>query len=164
MDKPEVEDLDRAVLAHLDVGWLEVAVDDAALVCGLERVGDLSSDGHRFRHRNRPSLQLLGKILAVDELHHERADDIRAFDAVDMSDVGMVQRGKRLRLTLEARQAVGVRGEELGNDLDRDVAVEPGIPGTVDFAHAAGADGGDDFIRAESGSGRQRHGLRGLLF
>jgi hypothetical protein len=38
--QPEVEHLDRAVVAHLDVGRLQVAMDDALLVCRAERVDD----------------------------------------------------------------------------------------------------------------------------
>jgi hypothetical protein len=38
-------------------------------------------------------------------------------DAVDLRDGRMVQRGERLRLALEAPEAVRVRGKELGQDL-----------------------------------------------
>jgi len=37
----------------------------------------------------------------------------------------MVQRGEGLRFTLEARQAVRRVGENLGQDLDGDVAIQP---------------------------------------
>src|SRR5258707_5797730 len=42
-------------------------------------------------------------------------------------------------------------------NLDGDAAVQTGIARTVDFAHAARTDGSDDFIGAESASGRQVH-------
>jgi len=33
------------------------------------------------------------------------------------------------------------------------------VVGLIDFAHAACADGGQDVVRAEAGSGRERHRL-----
>ena len=45
LGETEVEHLDRAVpLGQLDVGRLEVAVDDPALVRVLERLGDLARE------------------------------------------------------------------------------------------------------------------------
>jgi hypothetical protein len=44
-----------------------------------------------------------------------------------------------------------------GQDFDGDAAIEASVTRTVDFAHAARADGSDDFVRAESASGRQVH-------
>ena len=52
---------------------------------------------------------------------------------------------------------LGVGGKALGENLDRDVAMEAGVPGAEDFAHSTGADGGDDLIRTETGTWTQRH-------
>jgi hypothetical protein len=49
----------------------------------------------------------------------------------------MRQGGKELRLALESRHALAVRGELGGQDLDRDIAREPGVSGAVDFSHRA---------------------------
>jgi hypothetical protein len=43
----EIEHLHRAVRGDLDVRRLQVAVDDALLVGGVERVRDLPRDGER---------------------------------------------------------------------------------------------------------------------
>ena len=48
-------------------------------------------------------------------------------------------------------------GELLGGNFDGDVAVQAGIARAVDFAHPAGSDGGENFIRPEAGAGGQRH-------
>ena len=40
----EVQHLHRAIVADLDVGGLQIAMDDALLVRGLERLGDLLRD------------------------------------------------------------------------------------------------------------------------
>ena len=44
----EVEHLDDAIGPDLDVGRLEVTMDDALVVRGLERVGNLTGDGQRL--------------------------------------------------------------------------------------------------------------------
>jgi len=48
LGEPEVQHLHGAVVAQLDVGGLEIAVDDPGLVRGLERLGDLAGDGQRL--------------------------------------------------------------------------------------------------------------------
>ena len=48
----EVEHLHRAVVPHLDVGGLQVAVDDPLLVRGFERIGDLLRDRQRLVERH----------------------------------------------------------------------------------------------------------------
>ena len=44
----------------------------------------------------------------------------------------------------------GSAASDSGQDLDRDDAIEPRVAGLVDLAHAAGAEGGEDFVRAEA--------------
>src|SRR5262245_243151 len=57
--------LDRAVGPHLDVRRLEVAMDDAGLVRGLERFRDLPRDRHRFVERYRPARETLREVVAL---------------------------------------------------------------------------------------------------
>ena len=124
LGEAEVEDLDLPVGRELDVGGLEVAVDDPLLVRRLERLGDLPRDGEGLVERQRAALQPFGEVFALDELHDEGADAARLLEAVDRGDVGVLQLGQDLRLALEPREAVGVGGERLGEDLDRDLALE----------------------------------------
>ena len=88
--------------AHLDVGGLEIAVDDALLVRGFERFGDLLGDRQRFVKRNRPLRDAIGERRSFDELHHERRRPIAPLPAVDMRDMRMIERGEPFRFTLEA--------------------------------------------------------------
>ena len=69
LGQAEVEDLDLAVRRHLHVGRLQVPVDDALLVGFLEGLGDLLRDRDRLVDRNRPALQSLREVLALDEFH-----------------------------------------------------------------------------------------------
>ena len=124
----------------LDVARLQIAVDDALLVRGFERIGDLARDGERLLERNRALLDPLGERLALDQLH----DQVVRADVEQRADIGMVQRGDGARLALEAV------AEPLGGDLHRHFAVQAGIGGAIDLAHAARADLFEDLVGAQS--------------
>ena len=51
----------------------------------------------------------------------------------------MIQRGDSPRFPLEATDALGICGERRRKNLDRNVAAETRITGSVHLAHAAGA-------------------------
>ena len=61
----------------------------------------------------------------------------------------MIERRDRAGLTFEARDAIGVAVDGGRQHLDRDAGAQAGIARLIDLAHAAGANGADDFIRAE---------------
>jgi hypothetical protein len=112
----------------------------AEIVRRFERVGDLPRDGQNVGERHRPARNLRGEILALDQLHDEARRGPAVFDAVDLRDVRMIERRERLRLALEPRQPFRIVGKDIRQDLDGDVAIESSVAGTIDLAHAAGAD------------------------
>ena len=145
------------------VARLQVPVDDALPVGGGQGVGDLGRHGQRLLERQRSLLEAVGERLAREVLHHQEGRTVVLADVVERADVRVVQAGDGLRFALEAGAAVRV-GADLGReDLDGDGAVEAGVAGLVDLAHAAGADGGEDLVRAEAGTRREGHGDGGRL-
>ena len=48
-------------------------MNDAVLVRGFERLGDLLRDRQRLVERNRPLRDAVGERRSLDQLHHERA-------------------------------------------------------------------------------------------
>ena len=95
----------------------------------------------------------IGQRLAFDQFEHERVGLTAVLETVDRGNVRMIERRQHLRLALEARDAIGIERERVGDDLQRDVATELRIARAIDLAHAAGAEGGeDDFIRTETGA------------
>ena len=131
----------------------KIAMDDALLVRRFQRVSDLLRDGQRLVDRDRPARDALREVLALDEFHHERADAAGFFETVDVGDVRMVQRGQGPGLALKPRDPLRVGGERLGQDLDRDGAIQLRVPRAVDFTHAAGAERRQDLVRAEACAG-----------
>src|SRR5262249_24133206 len=57
---------------------------------------------------------------------------------------------KRTRLTFEARDALDIGREHVGQNLDCDVAPKFRVAGAVDLAHSAFAELVEDVIRPES--------------
>ena len=79
----KVEHLHDAVGRDLDVRRLEIAVDDAFVVRGLERVGDLPRHRERIvgdRHRAGGCSAIARQRLAFDELEHQRTHPFALFD------------------------------------------------------------------------------------
>ena len=95
----EVQNLDDAFRRELDVGRLQVAVDDVLFVCGLDAIDQLPDDGERIIEVERPA-----QVLTVDILH----DQIVRPNVVQMADVGVVERGNRTGLAGKAFAELGV--------------------------------------------------------
>ena len=72
--------------------------------------------------------------------------------AVDVPDVGMVQRGEDFGFALKPGQSIGIVCKGLGQHLQRHVPVELGVSGSIHLTHAAFVDLGGDGIRAEGGA------------
>ncbi len=64
----------------------------------------------------------------------------------DSAATARASRSKRSRRS-------GVGGEVRVEDFQGDLALQTGIAGAIDFAHAAGAEERSDFVGAEAGPG-----------
>src|SRR5262245_14516566 len=135
--QPEIEDLRLAFVGDLDVGGLEVPVDDPVVMGRFEPFGDLLSDRQRFVDRYRSLLQALGERRTFDELHDQEVSVTVVLEPVDGRDVRMIERSGHARLAAEARDPLGIAGYIVRQDLDRDLTIETRVAGTIDLAHAA---------------------------
>src|SRR5205814_3857177 len=70
-------------------------------------------------------------------------------DLVDGHDVGMVQGGGGARFSLEALQPSRVRRQPGRQDLDRDLALKPRVPGPVNLSHPASPEQAQQLVRAK---------------
>jgi hypothetical protein len=106
----KVEDLRHTLGRDLDVGGLQVAVNDPFFVSDIETDGDLARDAQRFANGQagtasalpRHIRELVRECLAVHELENEKSKAVSFLEAVDRADVRMIQRGEHSRLALEA--------------------------------------------------------------
>ena len=132
-------------------------MNDALLVRCLERVRDLARDRQGLVHRQGPGRDPLGQRLALDELQHQRLEVADLLEPIDRRDVRVIQGREDLRLALEPRQPLGVLGHRLRQDLDRDLAVELGVPRPVHLSHPARAERRQDLVGAELRSRGETH-------
>ena len=86
-----------------------------------------------------------------DELHHQ----VVRSDIVELADVGVVEGGNGSGFVFES--FVNWAWET----LIATIAIEAGIAGFVDFAHAARADGRENRVGAEFVAGREERHVKG---
>jgi hypothetical protein len=128
-----------AAAHHQHVCRFQVAVQDPAPVCGLERAGHLNRQAHGFVWLQR-SLQRH----ALDILE----DQVIGPDVVDLTDVRMIQCGDGAGFVLES---IAVRSES----LDGDAASEARVSRLPDFAHPTRAERCQDLVRSDPRAGGQ---------
>ena len=130
-------------------------MDDAVIVGGFERFGDLPRDRQCFVDRNRSARDSLRQVLAFDEFHHQCSDTARLFQSVNVRDVRVIQRCEHLRFATESGEAIGIVGNGGKQDLDRNVAIQLRVAGAIDLTHPARTERGEDLERTETGAGNQ---------
>ena len=92
-------------------------MDDALLVRGLERLGDLACNGEGLGDRQRSALETIGERRAFDQLEDQRGHAIGFFQSVDRADVRVIERGEQARFAREAGAAFGIGGKLGGRIL-----------------------------------------------
>src|SRR5262249_27823550 len=146
-----------------DIGRLEIAVDDAGIVGGVERLRDLNAERDQRVKGQRPRIEQLLQRAAAQQLHHQVRAASAVFvvpDVVDGADVRMVQGGGGARLALEPRQVRARLGERRREELEGDLALELQVVRMVDLAHSTNAQKAGDLESPDSGAGVQRHCCR----
>ena len=99
-----------------------------------------------------PVAQPAGEVHAIDEAHRQEGGAVDLAGLVERDDVGVVDRGREVRLALEARPEVGVLRQLVGQQLEGHLAAQLALLGEVDDAHAAAAQDPLDAIRPEVGA------------
>ena len=120
-------------LRQHDVSGLQVPVHDPRTMRLVESVGDLNRVLERFFERQCASRQPLRQAFALEIFHDENVDFVLGVELEEGADVWVVQRRNGLGLALEPLTSLGTFGQMLGEDFDRDDAVEAGVTRFVDF-------------------------------
>ncbi len=131
-----------AVSADEEILGFQVPVDDPLLVRRRETLRDLQRVVQGLLLRNGTRIELPAQRLAFQQLHDGVGDAVLVAEVENRQDVRMRERRDGLRFALETRERVGVRGDGLGKDLDRDIPVELPVPRPVNLAHPARAERG----------------------
>ena len=126
-----------------DVPGLDVAVDDRRGVGGARprqacaATSAACSGWWSARRRGGSRPGAAGHVLHDDEV---ACTGLVEAEVVDLDDVGVHQARGRKGLAAEARHERGVIGEVLGQELDRDGALQTLVEGELDGGHAADAE------------------------
>ena len=132
-------------------------MDHPRLVRGLQCLRDLLRHGQRLIQRDRPLRDPVSECRPLHQFQHQSTGALVFLDAVDLCDVRVVEAGKDLRFPLEPGQSIRICGKRLGQDLQRDIAVQLRIRGTPHFAHPAFTEFGGDTVMPESCADAKRH-------
>ena len=93
---------------HHDVGGLDVAMHDVAVVCVRKPVGHLRADIQRELHRQGlVRREDRAQLLTLQKLHGHVGQTLGLADVVDGDDVGMVEPAGRACLLVEAGFVLG---------------------------------------------------------
>ena len=111
--QPKVEHLHHAIVSDLDVGWFQIPVDDPLLMRGFQRLGDLLRYRKCFINWYWSLRDPIRQCRPLNQFEDQRLLARSFFEAVDVPDVGMVQRGEDFGFALEANQAIRIVGERL---------------------------------------------------
>ena len=77
---------------------------------------------------------------------------------IDGGDMGLLMKLLAAKQALlEASDAARVIGQERGQDLQSDLPAEPRIARSINLAHTAGTDRGNNLVRAQPEAGRECH-------
>jgi len=86
-------------------------MDDALLVSGFERFGDLPGDPDRLVDLNWSPCDALIEALAFDEFQNEELRSVRFLQPVDRRNARMIERGEHLRFPAKAGDPLRIIGE-----------------------------------------------------
>ena len=142
----EVQNLRVTTFGDEDVSGFNVAVDDSLGMRGIEGIGNFDSEReNQFRFQRTPGDAVLQRQ-AVEILHGDEVLTFALVNLEDHADIGVVQCRRRLCFSLEAGESLRVLGYFIGQEFQRDEAMQLHILGFVDHAHPTTAELLDDAV------------------
>jgi hypothetical protein len=142
----EVENLGVSALGDKNVCRLDVAMNDALGVGGVEGVDDLDGQREKNLHLQRTSGDAVLQRHAGEELHGDEGMAILFSNVVNGADIGVVQGRCGLRFALKAGEGLGIAGNVIGQELEGYEAMQASVFGFVDNTHATAAQLFDDAV------------------
>jgi hypothetical protein len=145
----KVEDLYRSLGTDDEVRRLDVPMHDIHFVRVREPRTNFFGQLHLAQDRERrPQADQIGERVAAHELHGDEGQTVVLADVVDRDDIGVTEDAGGAGL---AREAVAKLGSIVARpeQLDGDVAADPGISRAVQGTHAALSDQVDDLVPPE---------------
>ena len=121
-------------------------MNDAFLVRRFQRIQNLFRNLQRFICRQRAALQPLRQRFGLHEFHDDASCFAGFFQAVDVSDIRVIQRGENLGFSLKTGETIRIIRESIRKSLDGNVSSELRVVSAEDDAHPSFAKRGSDLI------------------
>jgi len=148
--KAEVENFGVTAFGYENVRGLNVAMNDALGVGGIEGVGGFESEGDDGFVIEGLAGDLMLQGQAIEKFHGDERLLAVLADFVDGADVGVVESGRGAGFAAEAFEGLRVAGEFFGKKFEGDEAAEFRVFGFVDDSHAAAAEFFEDAVVRDS--------------
>jgi len=107
----------RALLGHKNICRLDVAMDHALGVCGIQGIGDLDSEREHGLDVQGLPVDPVFKRLAFQQLHGNEGAVTHFVDLIDGADVGVIESGSRFGFALEPAESLRSRATSSGRNL-----------------------------------------------
>src|SRR5579863_2393136 len=136
----EIENFGVAAPGDENVGGLDIAVDDAFRVCGIESFSDLQGDVEEALEFDRLASDDVLESGAIEKFHGDEGAAIFFADVVNGADVGVVESRGGFGFAAETLEGLAVGRELVGEKFEGDEAIEAGILRFVNHTHTATAE------------------------
>ena len=87
----KIENLRLAAIGDKNVGWLNVAVNDAFFVSGVEGIGELDAKFEGSVHGLRATANDLVERFSFEKFQRKKSSAVVLFDGVDGADAGVIE-------------------------------------------------------------------------
>ena len=126
LGQAEIQHLHRSALGNKDICRLDVAMDNAFSMGGVERIGQLNAPVQQAIQRQPARAQTTIQGVALQQLHGDKRLRRLAglLDRVNRADVGMVQRRGSARLKQKAVQGILIARKSAAAET----SAQPGAP------------------------------------
>src|SRR5262249_46257485 len=131
---------DLATPGEENVGGFDIAMDDAFGVSGVESLGDLNAKLENLIERKRFAVDVIAQRIAVDELHGDEGAAVLFADVVNGANAGMIEGGCGAGFAAKTFEGLRIAGEVVGEEFERDRAIQATVECLVDHTHSAGAE------------------------
>src|SRR5580658_8699293 len=138
--KAKIENLGVAAFGDEDVGGLDVAVNDALGVGGIEGIRYFDGEIEKALHVQGTAGDQILESLALETFHGDESPSVFFANVVDSADVGMVESGRGFGFAAEASEGLGILGEVVGKKFQSYEAIKARVLSLVDDSHAAAAE------------------------
>src|ERR1035438_8154005 len=107
-------------------------MDDSFRMRGVECVGNLDGERQQNLQIHRPPADAMLQRRAFQAFHGDEANAVAFADFINRANIGMVERGRRLCLTLKAVERLSIVGNLLGQKFQCDKATQGKISSPID--------------------------------